>query len=947
MSSLGVSKFKLFVDIPPIGNNSFGPAVNGVRPLLPDIGDDTVPDPVVVNRGFRRVESRHTPTFHGAAFNFDNFWDGRARFEFNGGSVQGASDPQAHIFVPDAGAPGTPLVGATNGMVRPDMDPLDPQFNEPVRIKFSSLASQSVGPPLSDFEMSFSGRNWAKIGKKMLQNNVTPLAYQLVSINDSVLGAFSNQNDLVGRPGLSIPYDDLIRLAFKNQYWEVANRHLNGAPGVDPFDGYVLTPANGTANNSNTNQFTQMEANLSFFFGLAVQAYESLTIPDDTPFDRFMDANPFAANGTGQPGEQAVLFPTLIPDLVDNGVLDGSAAPGQGVLTLVDGFGEEDLFGWDIFSGSNLTAALPMGNARSPDGFGSNPFARTARCMLCHLGPEQTDHSINIAHGLLKGDAEFEFPTPPSVPDPGVPGAPGTTFFPDGLLPAPEPPGPIASVAGLILAEEVGEGAQDIIEVEPRNFATFDDPLTPWDDRIVAQPAFFAFGDQGVYNVGLRPIIEDLGRGGNDAFGWSLSRAALALINIAGDGAGNLVVNPLLAFQPNDYPFENNLMANVDPYDLGATFEETGDALLFEGSAYGLQSINPGLERGPEDPLLPTYMWPWVGGGMPAGELHPQVDEMAVLAPNTLTPPNGGPAIEFPEVMFGADLHSGVFSPLFGLPTDPPNFGWGPRAPNNHSGVANNFGFPVHGTWPVANRVLREGAFKAPSLRNVEVTGPYFHTGSHLTLRQVVDFYLKGGDFPLTNAENRDPHVTDIDFQTFGFGPSLLALMGDVAPEGTFVNDFLLRGAFGDALPDTAFQYNYMPDLAHALTAEPLPPDVTLGGAREDALEDARNALVKFLIALTDPRVKYERGPFDYPELFVPIDGTAPENTGGRAQLLADSVEFSTPLPPPGNTAKFKRLPPVGAEGAATPLVNFLGVSSTPAPGPNNDHFDPNPPVAP
>jgi hypothetical protein len=32
-------------------------------------------------------------------------------------------------------------------------------------------------------------------------------------------------------------------------------------------------------------------------------------------------------------------------------------------------------------------------------------------------------------------------------------------------------------------------------------------------------------------------------------------------------------------------------------------------------------------------------------------------------------------------------------------------------------------------------------------LRNIELTGPYFHTGGAATLRQVVDFYVRGGDF--------------------------------------------------------------------------------------------------------------------------------------------------------------------------------------------------------
>src|SRR5881398_2761029 len=63
------------------------------------------------------------------------------------------------------------------------------------------------------------------------------------------------------------------------------------------------------------------------------------------------------------------------------------------------------------------------------------------------------------------------------------------------------------------------------------------------------------------------------------------------------------------------------------------------------------------------------------------------------------------------------------------------------------------------GTWPVVNRVNRFGSFKAPQLREVELTGPYFHNGGKLTLRQVVDFYVRGGDFPVTNATHRDFNI--------------------------------------------------------------------------------------------------------------------------------------------------------------------------------------------
>jgi cytochrome c peroxidase len=38
------------------------------------------------------------------------------------------------------------------------------------------------------------------------------------------------------------------------------------------------------------------------------------------------------------------------------------------------------------------------------------------------------------------------------------------------------------------------------------------------------------------------------------------------------------------------------------------------------------------------------------------------------------------------------------------------------------------------------------GAFKTPQLRNVALTAPYMHDGSQATLREVIDFYDKGGE---------------------------------------------------------------------------------------------------------------------------------------------------------------------------------------------------------
>jgi len=962
MSSMGVSEFKLFVDIPTIGAASFGPAVNGVMPLLPDIGT-VAPDPVPVNQGLRRIESRHTPTMHAAAFNFDNFWDGRARHDFNGGSVFGAADPFFHIFVDPGdpgGGPADSLQAANNGYFRPDLLlTADPKAEQPVRILFSSLASQSVGPPLSNFEMSFDGRNWAKIGKKLLQGagtaarpNVTPLANQLVAVDDSILGPFSNQGGALaiamgrptapGMPGLAFTYPELIQLAFRADLWHNLTGHLNGAAvgtagfdqlnpvqgGPDPFDGFALTIASGGVGHSDTNQFTQMEANFSLFFGLSVQAYEELLIPDDTPFDKFMDANPTAADAVSQPGEQGNLPPELIPTVVGPITL----IPDDPSTPWYDGFGPDEIFGFDIFSGANLSAALigdqaidpRSGTNRNPVvtalgyGVGSNPFFRTARCMLCHLGPEQSDHTSNVLAGLLHSDTEIELP--PSFPP----------------LAAVEPTGPFRFVSGFLLAEEFEGTAQDAIEIEARDMAIVnalvDDPATPWPDflnREIGTMNGSAFQDNGIYNIGLRPTNNDIGRGDLDPFGWPLLIAELAMKNLAG--------TDFSAPQTPSDPVA--LMPNFDPAlgFGGGLFEEIGDGALYPGTAYTVQSINPGLEMEPITPMMPPYIAPWINN-MPAGEGHPLIDELAMV-PNTITYFHFG---EFWEWQFGSDIHATIYDPVLytrngwgPAPDNPISAGFGDINPNVVSASANNFAPNLNGTWPFANRVAGDGAFKVPHLRNVELTGPYFHTGSFLTLRQVVDFYMRGGDFPISNSENRDPNMINIEEQAFGLGST---------------QELFDAGVFAlDGLPDTVAMYDDMPDTDHPFSPEPVPPDVTAGGPREDELEDVSISLVKFLLAMTDARVKFERAPFDRPEMFVPIDGTAPENgptaldptAGGRTFLLANSTGNPLNLAP-----VFRHLPAVGAGGrfladgvTPDPLPNFLGVLSVPTPG-VVDHFD-------
>ncbi len=116
---------------------------------------------------------------------------------------------------------------------------------------------------------------------------------------------------------------------------------------------------------------------------------------------------------------------------------------------------------------------------------------------------------------------------------------------------------------------------------------------------------------------------------------------------------------------------------------------------------------------------------------------------------------------------------------------------------------------------PTGNRAAVTGSFKTPSIRNAEFTGPYFHQGGDATLRQVVEFYVRGGNFPATNFANLDL------------------------------------------------------DMGGILELDPSRPGITPEEAA--AAEERIQALVAFLArGLTDERVQFERAPFDHPELQVP-----------------------------------------------------------------------------
>ena len=85
-----------------------------------------------------------------------------------------------------------------------------------------------------------------------------------------------------------------------------------------------------------------------------------------------------------------------------------------------------------------------------------------------------------------------------------------------------------------------------------------------------------------------------------------------------------------------------------------------------------------------------------------------------------------------------------------GLPVDTGflNIGVRPTASDPGLGGVDPFGNPLSEARRAgATNDNVSGSFKVPQLRNVALTAPYFHNGGQMTLRQVVDFYSRNGDF--------------------------------------------------------------------------------------------------------------------------------------------------------------------------------------------------------
>jgi hypothetical protein len=78
---------------------------------------------------------------------------------------------------------------------------------------------------------------------------------------------------------------------------------------------------------------------------------------------------------------------------------------------------------------------------------------------------------------------------------------------------------------------------------------------------------------------------------------------------------------------------------------------------------------------------------------------------------------------------------------------------------------------------PCPARDLTDGAFKVPDLRNVELTGPYFHNGGQATLHQVIKFYERQGVFGNVNITRLDGNMAFIDLANSDVDPLVAFLV--------------------------------------------------------------------------------------------------------------------------------------------------------------------------
>ena len=648
-------------------------------------------------RRFRQITPRNAPTVVNSGFADRLFHDGRAESTFNGFSIFGDDDQREVIHVRHA-----------DGTLRPVR----------VALPHAALASQAVGPIVNDVEMSYHGRTFPDLARKLLPAPV--LGYQQVAGDDSHLG-WAVEAGLVG-PGTT--YRRLIQRAFSRERWDgsAAAPAEAAAHGAHPEDTQRVRLA--LAGAGGPREGTLMEANFPLYWGLAILLYEAGLVSNQSPFDAVMEGDTSAVNRLWEEkhaGLEAVVIDRLQtkhppPAGTPPFVFSSGAEVFQRGLRAFVSKGCQDCHEGPLFSEAMT---------RLDNGEGAEPIA--------HL----VDHSLlpnsrGDAIGLVLGAAERRMLAEVAalLVASGAPGARFAAQLAGELNLLRDGAGGRQSTLTTLVAERLravrvaedraDEIASVLIDFErersrfagDRTFFSEDErialakligtpvllertPVPP--DLVAIRPplpfagpfasAPYAFYDMGFYTLGVAPPRYDRGVG---------DFSSVAALAHGPEGSAARRAGP----QPPP---------------------PQGHHQVASGAAY---RFDPAWRAGrPRSPA-------------PAGAAAPVPAADTSWARDVPAWPDG----DFPGTHSSqrrADVH--FFSRARRLVLNETQ--WGHRKPLLDD-----------------NELMFWGGFRTPTLRNVELTAPYMHNGRLPTLMDVLEFYDRGGDVPGDRDVNPDKH---------------------------------------------------------------------------------------------------------------------------------------------------------------------------------------------
>lgn len=633
-------------------------------------------------RRFRQITARNSPTAINAVFSDRLFHDGRAESTFNGFSIFGDDDRREVIHVRRA-----------DGTVEPVT----------VALSHAALASQAVGPIVSDVEMSYHGRTFPDLARKLLPAPV--LGYQQVADDDSRLGA-AKAAGLVG-PGSS--YRRLIQRAFRREWWDGS---VAGA--AAPAGGFAEDAARVPLVLSG-GEGTLMEANFPLYWGLAILLYQAGLVSNESPFDSMMAGDPDPVNRLWK--ERHEKLESVLMDRVQT------------------------------------RHPPPAGVPRPPLGSGAEVFQLGFRlfiskgCRDCHEGPLLSEPMNRLDNG------EAMEPIARLIEHSLLPNSRGDAIglvleaahrkvlarVADLLVAAGAPSRRFAERLALdldLLREEAGGSTRRMTELVA--------------ERLIALR---------IAEAGAAGIAEQL-------IGWERSRSAAAgrrtffsedeRVDMA-----KLIADPVLVERT---PIPPDTLAFRRPLPFAGPYA-TRPYAFYDMGFYNLGVAPPRYDRGIGDFSSTDIPTPTADPGKRrAAAGHQQVasgmayrfdpewrtgrhaagdaDRAAATWADTswFRDVPAWPGGDYPQPIPGqrrADVH--FFSRARRLVLSETQ--WGHRKPLLHD-----------------NELLFWGSFKTPTLRNVALTPPYMHNGRVLTIGDVLDFYDRGGDVPFDRELNPDKH---------------------------------------------------------------------------------------------------------------------------------------------------------------------------------------------